>query len=118
MATPSSSRPVRPTKWSGPTQLANQCMLPRPLLTERFSFGAKHICIALGTSPKVRTCQMSFVKKNLRHTLFTWTSQRDLSPLALAGGEGAWFWDAEGRRYLDLASVAVSANAGHNHPRI
>jgi len=61
---------------------------------------------------------MSFVKENLRHTLFTWTSQRDLSPLALAGGEGAWFWDAEGRRYLDLASVAVSANAGHNHPRI
>lgn len=61
---------------------------------------------------------ISFVKENLRYTLFTWTTQKDLSPLALAGGEGAWFWDAEGRRYLDLASVVVSANAGHNHPRI
>ena len=51
-------------------------------------------------------------------SLFTWTAQRDFAPLALAGGEGAWFWDAEGRRYLDFASVVFSANAGHNHPRI
>ncbi len=61
---------------------------------------------------------MNFVDQNVRHTLFTWTAQADFSPLALAGGEGAWFWDVEGRRYLDLASVVVSANAGHNHPRI
>jgi taurine--2-oxoglutarate transaminase len=59
-----------------------------------------------------------FIGDNLRHTLFTWTAQKDLAPLALAGGEGAWFWDTEGRRYLDLASVVVSANAGHSHPRI
>jgi taurine---2-oxoglutarate transaminase len=61
---------------------------------------------------------MSFVDQNLRHTLFTWTAQADFSPIALAGGEGAWFWDVEGRRYLDLASVVVNVNAGHNHPRI
>jgi taurine---2-oxoglutarate transaminase len=60
----------------------------------------------------------NFVTENLRHTLFTWTAQKDLAPLALAGGSGAWFWDTKGRRYLDLASVVVSANAGHNHPRI
>ena len=52
------------------------------------------------------------------HTLYTWTSQDGFVPFPLGGGEGAWFWDAAGRRYLDLASVAVSANAGHNHPRI
>jgi taurine--2-oxoglutarate transaminase len=60
----------------------------------------------------------NFVAENLRHTLFTWTAQKGLVPLALAGGSGAWFWDTEGRRYLDLASVVVSANAGHSHPRI
>jgi len=52
------------------------------------------------------------------HTLFTWTAQRDFAPFPLAGGEGAWFWDASGRRVLDMASVVVNANAGHNHPRI
>lgn len=54
----------------------------------------------------------------MNHSLFTWTSQRDAAPLRLAGGEGAWFWDRDGRRYLDLASVAVNVNAGHNHPMI
>ncbi len=52
------------------------------------------------------------------HTLFTWTAQKDFAPFPLAGGEGAWFWDASGRRVLDMASVVVNANAGHNHPRI
>jgi len=36
----------------------------------------------------------------------------------LAGGRGAWFRDASGNRYLDMGSVAINANAGHNHPRI
>ena len=53
-----------------------------------------------------------------RHTLFTWTAQKEFVPLPLAGGAGAWFWDTSGTRYLDMASVVVNANAGHNHPRI
>ncbi len=53
-----------------------------------------------------------------RHNLYTWTAQRGYEPFPLAGGEGAWFRDTGGRRYLDLASVVFNANAGHNHPRI
>jgi taurine--2-oxoglutarate transaminase len=53
-----------------------------------------------------------------RRALFTWTAQRAVSPIAVAGGEGACFWDADGRRYLDLASVVFSANAGWQHPAI
>jgi taurine--2-oxoglutarate transaminase len=52
------------------------------------------------------------------HALFTWTAQRDFLPFQLGGGQGAWFWDRSGTRYLDMASVVVSANAGHNHPLI
>ncbi len=51
-------------------------------------------------------------------SLYTWTAQREFLPFPLAGGEGAWFWDTAGNRYLDLASVVFNANAGHNHPRI
>src|SRR5262249_38939915 len=118
MARRSSSNPVLCTNSSAPTRSANRCTHLLQLLMVSFSSAAKNISIALGPSPRVRTSQMNFVEENLRHTLFTWTTQKNLSPLALAGGEGAWFWDTEGRRYLDLASVAVSANAGHNHPRI
>jgi taurine--2-oxoglutarate transaminase len=53
-----------------------------------------------------------------RHSLFTWTAQRGLAPIRVVGGEGAWFWDDEGRRFLDLASVVFSANAGWQHPAI
>jgi taurine---2-oxoglutarate transaminase len=51
-------------------------------------------------------------------SLFTWSAQEGLEPLRLAGGRGAWFHDEDGRRYLDMASVVFTANAGHNHPLI
>jgi acetylornithine aminotransferase len=39
-------------------------------------------------------------------------------PIALVRGDGAWVWDDEGRRYLDLlAGIAVNA-LGHAHPAI
>jgi len=53
-----------------------------------------------------------------RRALFTWVAQRTAAPIAVAGGEGAWFWDVEGRRYFDLASIVFSANAGWQHPTI
>ncbi len=38
--------------------------------------------------------------------------------LVLERGEGAWVWDVEGRRYLDLVGgIAVNA-LGHNHPEL
>jgi len=37
-------------------------------------------------------------------------------PIVLEKGEGAWVWDVEGNKYLDLVGgVAVNA-LGHNHP--
>jgi taurine--2-oxoglutarate transaminase len=52
------------------------------------------------------------------HVLHTWAVQSELDPIPVAGGEGAWFWDVEGRRYLDFASQSVSLNLGHQHPRL
>ncbi|MFW5470036.1 acetylornithine transaminase [Knoellia sp. CPCC 206435] len=38
--------------------------------------------------------------------------------LVLERGEGAWVWDVDGRRYLDLVGgIAVNA-LGHNHPAL
>jgi acetylornithine aminotransferase len=39
-------------------------------------------------------------------------------PVAFTHGEGAWLWDAAGKRYLDaLAGIAVSG-LGHAHPKL
>ncbi|MFW6202582.1 MAG: ornithine--oxo-acid transaminase [Gemmatimonadota bacterium] len=39
-------------------------------------------------------------------------------PVVLERGEGAWVWDVEGRRYLDLLAAYSALNHGHRHPRI
>ena len=52
------------------------------------------------------------------HVFHSWSAQDHIAPLPIAGGEGAWFWDADGHRYLDLASQLVNLNLGHQHPRL
>ncbi len=39
-------------------------------------------------------------------------------PVVLERGEGAWVWDADGRRYLDMLSAYSALNQGHRHPEI
>ena len=39
-------------------------------------------------------------------------------PVVLAQGEGAYLWDIEGRRYIDMMSAYSAASHGHGHPRI
>ena len=39
-------------------------------------------------------------------------------PVVLERGEGAWVWDVDGRRYLDMLSAYSALNQGHRHPKI
>jgi taurine---2-oxoglutarate transaminase len=52
------------------------------------------------------------------HVFHSWSAQGAISPLPIAGGAGAWFWDHEGNRYLDFGSQLVNLNLGHQHPRL
>ncbi len=52
------------------------------------------------------------------YLIHSWSVQSALSPLAVAGGEGRYFWDYEGKRYLDFASQLVNLNLGHQHPKV
>ncbi|WP_353988119.1 aspartate aminotransferase family protein [Ruicaihuangia caeni] len=48
----------------------------------------------------------------------SWSAQRSLSPLVIAGGEGSTVWDYDGNRYLDMSSQLVYTNLGHQHPAV
>ncbi len=50
--------------------------------------------------------------------LYSWSVQNAIDPIAVAGAEGRYFWDYDGKRYLDFASQLVNVNIGHQHPRI
>ncbi len=39
-------------------------------------------------------------------------------PVVLQRGEGAWVWDVEGKKYLDMLSAYSAVNQGHRHPKI
>ncbi|MFH1186109.1 MAG: aminotransferase class III-fold pyridoxal phosphate-dependent enzyme [Chloroflexota bacterium] len=51
-------------------------------------------------------------------TFFSWSVQGETNPIPVAKAEGVYFWDAQGRRYLDLASQLVNANVGHQNARV
>ncbi len=52
------------------------------------------------------------------HVFHSWSAQKALHPLAIAGAEGSYFWDYDGNRYLDFSSQLVNTNIGHQHPKV
>jgi taurine--2-oxoglutarate transaminase len=52
------------------------------------------------------------------HVFHSWSAQGMITPIVVAGAEGSWFWDDQGKRYLDFASQLVNANIGHQHPKL
>src|ERR671914_104517 len=50
--------------------------------------------------------------------LYSWSVQDQIAPIAVAGAEGRYFWDYDGKRYLDFASQLVNVSIGHQHPRL
>lgn len=58
------------------------------------------------------------VDDDRRFVFHTWSAQRQISPVPVAGAQGSMFWDYDGRHYLDFASQLVNTNLGHCHPRL
>ena len=52
------------------------------------------------------------------YVLYSWSTQDAINPIPVAGAEGRYFWDYDGKRYLDFASQLVNVNIGHQHPKI
>ena len=50
--------------------------------------------------------------------LYSWSVQDQIAPIAVAGAEGRYFWDYDGKSYLDFASQLVNVSIGHQHPRV
>lgn len=55
---------------------------------------------------------------NKEYTLASWTTQSAWNPLTMTRAEGVYFWDADGKRYLDWSAQLINVNVGHNHPHV
>jgi taurine--2-oxoglutarate transaminase len=58
------------------------------------------------------------VQEDRDYLIHSWSVQSAISPLAVAGAEGRYFWDYDGKRYLDFASQLVNVSIGHQHPKV
>lgn len=54
----------------------------------------------------------------INHNFWTWSAQKHVHPIAVERAEGVYFWDMDGKRYLDFNSMVMCANVGHGERRI
>jgi len=51
-------------------------------------------------------------------TFFSWSVQSEVNPIPIDHAEGVYFWDANGKRYIDFSSQLMNVNIGHQHPKV
>jgi taurine--2-oxoglutarate transaminase len=58
------------------------------------------------------------VELSRRHTLFDWSAQSKLAPMAVDHAEGVYLYTTDGTRYLDFNSQLMGVNIGHGDKRV
>jgi len=58
------------------------------------------------------------IQDNLEYTLFSWSKQKGIAPIAVKYGEGVYLYDYDGKRYLDFSSGLMNVNIGHGNQRV
>lgn len=58
------------------------------------------------------------LQQSLEHSFWTWSAQGNVSPIPVTRAKGVYFWDADGKRYLDLNSQLMCVNIGHGDDRV
>ena len=64
-----------------------------------------------------RTTQ-EVIQENRDYTLFSWSVQGTQNPIEIKRGQGVWFWDGDGNKWLDFSSQLINLNVGHQHPKL
>jgi taurine---2-oxoglutarate transaminase len=58
------------------------------------------------------------IQDNLDHTLFSWSKQKGIAPIAVKYGEGVYLYDYDGKRHIDFSSGLMNVNIGHGNQRV
>lgn len=65
-----------------------------------------------------KTETQEIIQDNLDYTLFSWSKQKGINPIAIKYGEGVYLYDYEGKRYIDFSSGLMNVNIGHGNQRV
>ena len=75
----------------------------------------------MGIRKDVRTMTLSadeIVQLSKRYTLYDWSAQSKVAPMAVDRAEGVYFYGVDGTRYLDFNSQLMGVNIGHGNKRV
>lgn len=72
----------------------------------------------MGISAAPRMTSEEIVSLSRAHTMFSWSIQSQLDPIAIDRAEGVYLYTPEGRRILDFNAQLMSVNIGHGDRRV
>lgn len=52
------------------------------------------------------------------YVFHSWSAQAQIAPIPVEGAQGSYFWDYDGKKYLDFSCQLVFTNIGHQHPKV
>jgi taurine--2-oxoglutarate transaminase len=58
------------------------------------------------------------IQNNEDYTLFSWSKQKGLNPIAVKYAEGVYLYDYDDKRYIDFSSGLINVNIGHGNQRV
>ena len=58
------------------------------------------------------------IQENVDYTLFSWSKQKGLNPIAVKHAQGMYLYDYDDKRYIDFSSGLMNVNIGHGNQRI
>jgi taurine--2-oxoglutarate transaminase len=58
------------------------------------------------------------ISNNLDHTLFSWSKQKGVAPIAVKYAKGVYLYDYDDKRYIDFSSGLMNVNIGHGDQRV
>lgn len=69
-------------------------------------------------STKTLSEAAEIIQNNMDHTLFSWSKQKGLAPIAVKHAEGVYLYDYDGNRIIDFSSGLMNVNIGHGNQRV
>lgn len=58
------------------------------------------------------------IQDNLDYTLFSWSKQKGIAPIAVKYASGVYLYDYDDKRYIDFSSGLINVNIGHGNQRV
>ncbi len=55
---------------------------------------------------------------SMETNFWTWSAQAKVNPIPVKSAKGVYFWDVNGKRYLDFNSMVMCVNIGHGDERV